>query len=133
VKPFYDSSRKCYYAVRTFIDSRGIDGILPGKDFLIKATPAIDIWSFGVLMYYMLSTNNEPLLTVDINDDISKRGCDEYRKLIEMTDNSIAYNIRHFITDPFAQELLMKILQIRPNDRISFTKILVSFTYHVYI
>ena len=132
-KPFYDSSRKCYYTVRTFIDSRGIDGILPGKDFLIKATPAIDIWSFGILMYYMLSTNNEPLLTVDINDDISKRGCDEYRKLIEMTDNSITNNIRHFITDPFAQELLMKILRRLPNERISFTQILVSFTYHKYI
>jgi serine/threonine protein kinase len=128
VKPLKDSSRKCYYAVRTFID-----GILyPGEDFVIKAIPAIDIWSFGVLMYYMLSINNEPLLAVDINDDISKRGCDEYRKMIEMTDNSIANNIHEFITDPFAQELLMKILQIRPNDRISFTQILVSFTLCIF-
>jgi serine/threonine protein kinase len=126
VKPFYDISRKCYYAVRTFIDSKGIDGFLPGDDFLIKATPSIDIWSFGVLMYYMLSTNNEPLFAVDINDDISKRGCDEYRKMIEMTDNSIANNILEFITDPFAQELLMKILRRGPNDRISFTDILVT-------
>ena len=127
VKPLKDSSRKCYYAVRTFID-----GIHPSEDFVIKATSAIDIWSFGVLMYYMLSINNEPLLAVDINDDISKRGCDEYRKIIEMTDNSIANNIREFITDPFAQELLMKILRIRPNDRISFTQILVSFTLCIF-
>jgi serine/threonine protein kinase len=126
VKPFYDSNRKCYYAVRTFIDSRGIDGILPGKDFLIKATPAIDIWSFGVLMYYMLSTSNEPLLIVDGYDDISKRDCYEYRKMIEMTDNSITNNILEFITDPFAQELLMKILRTLPNERISFTDILVN-------
>ena len=130
VKPLKDSKRNCYYAVRTYIDSNGTDGILPNKDadFLIKATSAIDIWSFGVLMYYMLSTNNEPLLAVDINDDISKRGCDEYRKIIEMSDYSIANNIHDFITDPFAQELLKKILRTRPNERISFTEILVSVT-----
>jgi len=131
VKPLKDSSRKCYYAVRTFISNGTVD-LLPGIGFLIKATSAIDIWSFGVLMYYMLSINNEPLLAVDINDDISKRGCDEYRKIIEITDNSIANNIHDFITDPFAQELLKKILRTRPNERISFTQILVSFIIHVY-
>ena len=123
VKPVKDEERKCYYTVRTFINNESNDLLM--KDLLIKATTSIDIWSFGVLMYYMLSINNEPLLVVDINDDISKRGCKEFRKIIEMTDNSIGNDVHDFIIDENARDLLIKILKIKPEERIPFKEITV--------
>lgn len=99
-----------------------------GEDFLIKATPAIDIWSFGILMFYTLSTTSEYLFAADINDDLSRKD-GQYHKLMKITDEDIRTKIFDNITDEYAQSLLIKILKTKQSERLqlTFKEILVSF------
>jgi len=128
MKPIYDEKRKCYYGVRVFdmeVSKKHAKSL--GEDFYVKASPAIDVWSFGVLMYYMLHINNETLFTVNINDDLSrKNGSYEFRKVIEITDTKIEELInKTSIQDQYARNLLIWILKKNPKERPSFSEILV--------
>ena len=98
------------------------------QQFLVEASPSFDVWSFGLLMYYMLNDGNERLFTVDNNGDLSKRANNlfQYRMMIEMSDEMMAVMIDSGgIKDDNARDLLKMILRTKPNDRPSLTKILV--------
>lgn len=106
----------CYYSVRAFNTKGDIMNIAR------KGTKALDIWSFGLLMYYMLS--HRSFIQVDKNDDLGKTATD-FEKIIDMTDNIVINKLRQNIKDPLALNLLMKILKVEPLKRLSFEDILV--------
>lgn len=134
LKPVRDRSRNCHYVVRAYIADRIHDNFIPRKDFLIEASTAIDIWSFGVLMFNMLSTKNQTLFKVDINDDLPSTYLD-YKEIINMKDSRMISIIRDNITNnSYATDLLINILKVEPSERLSFEAILVCncslFYYH---
>lgn len=108
----------CYYSVRAFNTKGDIMNIAR------KGTEALDIWSFGLLMYYMLNNGNTSFIQVDKNNDLGKTATD-FGKIIDMTDNIVINNLRQNIKDPLALNLLIKILKVEPSERLSFEDILV--------
>ena len=126
VEPVRDSERDCFYVVRAFDSRKGIANMMENGNFLRKGTAAIDIWAFGVLMYYMLSVGNQNLFTVDNNDDLSN--VKDFREMIHMTDDTMVNRIRRCVQEPLAADLLMQILKINPLERLPFKNILVSYT-----
>lgn len=130
LKPVRDcSGENCYYVVRKCIADRINTDFIPRKDFLIKATPAIDIWSFGVLMFNMLSANCQTLFKVDTNDDLPRTYLD-YKKIINMNDSKMKSAIRGAImNNSYATDLLIKILKVEPVERLSFEDILVCVCF----
>jgi len=125
IRPVYDRKSQRYYAVKTFLPDKTADVILPHKDMNIYASKAFDIWSFGVLMYYMLSVKNSHLFNVNLVDDLSS--CVDFRNLFDsrFIDETI---LPKTVKDDYAHNLLLEILK----KRISFGKILVSLLKYMF-
>lgn len=123
LNPISDINHSCYYGVRKYNAKSICIDVIPGEFFLVEATASIDIWSFGVLMFYMLSINNQTLFKIDVNDDLISY--EDYYKIISWKDRDIVNIIQESIEDKYASDLLMKILKIEPKDRLSFDAILV--------
>ena len=128
IRPVYDINRQRYYAVKTFLPDKAADVILPHKDMNIYASKAFDIWSFGVLMYYMLSVKNSHLFNVNLVDDL--RSWVDFRNLFNecFIDEMIRPKT---VKDDYARDLLLKIL--KDHKRISFVKILVNLLMYVHL
>ena len=126
IRPVHDKQRQQYYAVNTFLQDKADDVILPNKIIHINASEAFDIWSFGVLMYYMLNVDKMHLFSVNTNDDL--KTMNDFRR---MSDNCILDVIRpRAFEDKYAYDLIIKILRVDPGDRISFTHILEHPYFH---
>ena len=131
IRPVYDKQRQEYYAVKTFLPDKSSDVIVPNKDNLIYASKSFDVWSFGVLMFYMLSTKNSHLFSVNIiNNDINNMI--DFRKMCEITDNCLSEDMIRPIDfeDKNAYDLILQILRVNPEKRISFTNILEHHYFH---
>ena len=84
----------------------------PPPYHLVKATEAIDIWSFGVVLYSLHA--GSPLFDVNRDDDINTTQAmqelyewDVHKKLTKLEK----------VSDPFAHKFLMKLLSRNPAER----------------
>ncbi|KAF0712822.1 Aste57867_4650 [Aphanomyces stellatus] len=100
------------YVVRSYRHHH--NGDLPYS--LVTATPAIDMWSLGCLMYQMLC--GEELIPTDINQDIATD------RMVMWTDEKLCHRIEGNIPDELAQELIKKLLVFDPKDRLSADNVL---------
>eukprot|EP01035_Chromulina_nebulosa_P019379 gene19379-25247_t len=99
---------------------------LPYK--LVNSTPLIDIWSFGILMYRLIS--RQPFIIVDDDEDIPT-GKDIF-ELINLTNEQINTKINNINRSDCeyqhleaAKDLMKKLLRINPTNRIeSVSKVL---------
>eukprot|EP01034_Spumella_vulgaris_P040686 gene40686-50340_t len=91
---------------------------------LVEASAAIDVWSFGVLLFHMVSDDKKPLLPVTLDNDI-ERDVDIFTKAVTWTDASLREEIACRVnTDHAASSLLMDILRVDPKNRPTMAKIL---------
>ncbi|KAF0694395.1 Aste57867_14735 [Aphanomyces stellatus] len=86
---------------------------------LIKASPAIDIWSFGCMMYQMLSSAE--LIPTDINQNVV---ANHLKTAATWTHEKLRQRIETFIPNEVAQDLVLRLLQVDPRDRISMKEVL---------
>jgi serine/threonine protein kinase len=98
----------------THVNARG--NALPYK--LIMASPAIDIWSFGVLLFKLLF--GVDLVAANRDDDLE--GPDAMLSAATWTDEKLSARIRQLadkVDCPEAIDLLEKLLRAAPRDRMS--------------
>ncbi|KAF0696134.1 hypothetical protein As57867_013032, partial [Aphanomyces stellatus] len=97
--------------VKSFRPEMGVS-LLPYE--LVAATPAVDMWSLGCLIYQMHC--NEELVSTDINQDVV---LDRIKMAAEWTDEALWKRIETNIPDEAAQDLVKKLLVRNPLGRIS--------------
>ncbi|KAF0689924.1 Aste57867_18665 [Aphanomyces stellatus] len=107
------------FIIRTY--RRGHTGDLPYS--LVEATPAVDMWSFGCLMYQMLC--GMELIPTDINQDIVT---DKMKAAAQLTDEVLHRRIENNIADESAQHLIKQLLVVDPKNRSSVQEVL-NHTY----
>ncbi|KAF0689927.1 Aste57867_18668 [Aphanomyces stellatus] len=86
---------------------------------LVEATPAVDMWSFGCLMYQMLC--GVELISTDINQDIVS---DKVKDAATWTDELLHRRIENNIADESAQHLIKQLLVVNPTSRLSMQEVL---------
>ncbi|KAF0687219.1 Aste57867_21015 [Aphanomyces stellatus] len=86
---------------------------------LLKATTAVDIWSFGCMMFQMLC--GQELIPSDLNQNVV---LDYMHKAATWTDAKLRERIDTFIPDEEAQDLVMRLLVVNPTKRLSATEAL---------
>ncbi|RHY65656.1 hypothetical protein DYB30_007853 [Aphanomyces astaci] len=99
-----------HWVVKTFHDKD--HHLLPYT--LVKATPAVDMWAFGVLMYQMYS--GVELVPTDRNQDVDDSSIE---RAATWTPADLATRLQNKVANPVARDLLLKLLAVDPNDRIS--------------
>jgi serine/threonine protein kinase len=139
-KEFGDNSK--FFAVKTFLTEekivwkkqRGetkelakaeyhpVDAELPYD--LVKATAAIDIWLFGVVLYSLVTGSS--LFSVNRDDDLSD--VTAMKDLCEWDETKQMTKL-HRINDPLAFKLLVKILSPNPSDRYHSMELLLRADY----
>ncbi|KAF0699735.1 Aste57867_9704 [Aphanomyces stellatus] len=90
---------------------------------LVEATPAVDMWAYGCLMYRMLC--GEELVPTDINHDVVSN---QVKSAATWTDGTLATRIENNIPDEWAQLVLKQLLVIDPKKRLSAAKLVETFT-----
>ncbi|KAF0691110.1 Aste57867_17608 [Aphanomyces stellatus] len=105
------------WVVKSFHSISSHSHALPYKP--VKATPAIDMWSFGVMMYQFYS--GVELVPTDRNQDVDENGIE---RAATWTKDDLTTRIQNKVSNPLARDLLMKLLTIDPADRISATAML---------
>ncbi|KAG9399965.1 hypothetical protein AC1031_011431 [Aphanomyces cochlioides] len=98
------------YVVRSF--RRENSGVLPYS--LVNATPAIDMWSFGCMVYQMLS--GVELLPTDVNQDVVT---DRIKKAATWTNEKLKARVEANISDEQGQDLVLQLLVRDPEKRMS--------------
>jgi hypothetical protein len=86
---------------------------LRGAYELVKATPSVDIWSFGTILYALCV--GKPLFPVDRDDDLENGSV--MKELYEWNDSKMATKLRG-VADPAARNLLSKLLKADPCQRL---------------
>ena len=118
------------YAVKTFMMDRGktkdstgaFQGDwkkLPYK--LVFADPSQDMWAIGVMLYYLLT--GQQLFSVDKNEDLVSP--EAYRELASWDDTKKMSKLLR-VNNPYAKDLLMKLLSKDPKDRCCVAYVLKS-------
>ena len=79
---------------------------------LVKATEAIDIWSFGVILYTL--DTGAPVFDVNRDDDL--KTAEAMKELCEWNEDKKKAKLKA-VQDPLAYKLLMNILSRNPSDR----------------
>jgi hypothetical protein len=79
---------------------------------LVKASKSIDMWSFGVVLFALLTGSS--LFDVDRDDDL-KSG-QAMKELYEWNESQKLAKLKN-VSDPMAHRLLRKILSRKPSDR----------------
>ncbi|KAF0718233.1 Aste57867_1802 [Aphanomyces stellatus] len=109
------------WVVKTFHLSKDPQNILPYEPVI--ATPALDMWAFGVMMYQLYS--GVELIPTDRNQDVDESGIE---RAATWTKDDLSTRIQNKVSNPLVRDLLMKLLAIEPNDRIS-AKAMLSHEY----
>ncbi|ETV93652.1 serine/threonine protein kinase, variant [Aphanomyces invadans] len=86
---------------------------------LEKATPAVDVWAFGVLMYQMYS--GVELVPTDRNQDVDDSSIE---RAATWTEDELALRIQNKVANPLARDLIVKLLAVDPLHRISVKEML---------
>ncbi|KAF0698591.1 hypothetical protein As57867_010781, partial [Aphanomyces stellatus] len=105
------------WVVKTFHSSIDAGDSLPYG--LIRASPAVDMWSFGVMIYQFYS--GVELIPTNRNQDLDENGIE---RAATWTKDDLSTRIQNKVSNPLARDLIMKLLAIDPNDRISATAML---------
>ena len=92
--------------------------ILPYHDGIVKANVGIDIWAFGLLLYYLYT--GQPLLPVNRDDDLAD--AESMMRAASWSDRELERKIEamHVMGETNVdslKELLKKILKVNPADR----------------
>ncbi|KAF0683085.1 Aste57867_24865 [Aphanomyces stellatus] len=103
------------YVVKSFRCGR--TGDLPYS--LVAATPAVDVWSFGCLVYQMLS--GVELIPTDINQDVVS---DRMQAAATWTDDELQKRIETNVPDENAQDLVKRLLVVDPKKRLGVAEVL---------
>jgi hypothetical protein len=108
------------FVVKTLDPHENVHNLLPYYNDLIEASPAIDIWSFGVLLYNLCT--EQSLLPVDRADDLAD--AESMSKAATWTDNELERKIRcaniigsDVVEAKVVKDLLCKLLRVNPQDR----------------
>jgi serine/threonine protein kinase len=118
IKPKRKGRRGAYYVVKTFRTVRDADGFeqpeLPeGLPYdLVEATPAIDIWSFGTILYALIT--GSPLFPVNRDDDLDSG--EAMAALHDWDENSLADKLST-VENPPVKDLLFRLLARDPAKR----------------
>jgi serine/threonine protein kinase len=139
-KEFGDDSK--FFAVKTFLTEeniiwkkqRGATKKLAKKEYhpvdvelpypLVEATAAIDLWSFGVVLYSLVTGSS--LFAVNRDDDLYDATA--MKDLCEWNETKRAKKLK-LINDPLAYKLLSKILSPKPLDRYHSMELLLRDDY----
>ncbi|KAF0682974.1 Aste57867_24987 [Aphanomyces stellatus] len=90
---------------------------------LVEATPAVDMWAFGCLMYRMLC--GEELVHTDINHDVVSH---QMKLAATWTDEKLTARIDANIPETWAQSVLKNLLVVDPTQRPSAAEAIKAFT-----
>ncbi|KAF0691724.1 Aste57867_17105 [Aphanomyces stellatus] len=107
---------KSNYVVKSYRDDCDVSD-LPYSP--IKATPSVDMWSFGCMVFQMLC--GQELVPTDINQNVV---LDFMQKAATWTDDKLRQRIENFISDDEAQNLVIRLLVVDPALRLSATEAL---------
>ncbi|KAF0700109.1 Aste57867_9340 [Aphanomyces stellatus] len=109
------------YVVKAFRHDSTPSNTLPYD--LIQATPAIDLWAFGCLMYQMIS--GEELVATDLNQDVVS---DRVTEAASWTPETLKRRIETNIADTATLDLISNLLVVNPDKRLSLDQVL-THTY----
>ncbi|KAF0714668.1 hypothetical protein As57867_003749, partial [Aphanomyces stellatus] len=109
------------WVVKTYYPSCELSDSLPYK--LAKASPAMDMWAFGVMMYQLYS--GVELVPTNRNQDVDESGIE---RAATWTKDDLSTRIQNKVSNPLVRDLLSKLLVVDPNDRIS-AKAMLSHAY----
>ena len=93
---------------------------------LVNATVAIDLWSFGVILYQLYT--GSPLFEVDRDDDL--KTAEAMKKLCEWNVFKKRTELEG-VVDPLARKLLTKILSGKPAERYQSMEEILADDYFV--
>jgi serine/threonine protein kinase len=92
----------------------------------VIASPGIDLWALGVMLFYCHS-DGSPLLSVNRDDDLSSPA--DYHQAATWTKEEMNGKILALNTEPVAKDLLMKLLRPDPDERIQTMSELLNHAY----
>jgi serine/threonine protein kinase len=94
----------------------------------VIASPGIDLWALGVMLFYCHS-DGSPLLSVNRDDDLSSPA--DYHQAATWTKEEMNGKILALNTEPVAKDLLMKLLHPDPGERIQTMSELLNHAYFI--
>jgi serine/threonine protein kinase len=109
--------KKTNYVIKTFLTSRVDDEEQPlNKDdlpySLVEATPAIDLWSFGTILYALVV--GEPLFETNRDDDL--KGAASMAEVATWSDSNKMDKLKS-IPNPIVKDLLSRLLSADVSKR----------------
>ncbi|OQR90981.1 hypothetical protein ACHHYP_05097 [Achlya hypogyna] len=87
----------------------------------VKATPALDLWALGCMLFKLCSTDQSSLLDGNCDEDIATS---QYKQALEWTDVDIARRIAAKVVDANARDLIGHLLQVDPTKRLPLDQVL---------
>ncbi|ETV96421.1 serine/threonine protein kinase, variant [Aphanomyces invadans] len=86
---------------------------------LVAATPAIDMWALGCMLFQMVS--GEELVPTDVNQDVT---ADSIHIAATWSDAKLCRRIESQVANQHAQDLLKHLLVVDPASRVSAAAVL---------
>ncbi|KAH9069175.1 hypothetical protein Ae201684P_004865 [Aphanomyces euteiches] len=107
------------YVVKTFHRSADVAATSQLPYSLIAASPAVDSWAFGCMMYEMLS--GQELVPTDVNQDVV---ADRIHEAASWTTATLHDRVEANIADSTARHLLRQLLVVDPSQRLELENVL---------